>query len=245
MATAERQYAVDHADFDTPVRSLKPMQKLAIFDLDNTLIAGDSDHAWGEFLIEQGAVEETFYRSENARFYAEYQRGDLDIFEFLEFALAPLARHQPGDLLRWRDQFIAEKIMPMRLQAAEAEIAARRDRDYRPIIITATNRFVTEPIARMLGIEVLLATDPEQIDGRYTGEVDGTPCYQEGKITRLSAWATEQGIDPWSGCFYSDSLNDIPLLERVAEPIAVDPDPSLKQHAESRGWPVISFREAQ
>lgn len=218
------------------------MQKLAIFDLDNTLIAGDSDHAWGEFLAENGIVDGASYRAENTRFYEAYKQGTLDILEFLAFALRPLAEQDMPTLEALRRRFVDEKILPMRLAAAEAEIGRRRDAGYLPIIITATNRFVTAPIADLLGIDELLATEPELLSGRYTGRVAGTPCFREGKIERLAEWAAERQIEPWSGCFYSDSQNDIPLLERVREPIAVDPDPILAKHAESCGWPVISFR---
>ncbi len=220
------------------------MQKLAIFDLDNTLIAGDSDHAWGEFLAERGVVDGAVHRAENTRFYEAYKQGTLDILEFLAFALRPLAEHDMATLQELRAQFVAEKILPLRLSAAEAEIEARRADGYLPVIITATNRFVTEPIAGLLGIEDLLATDPELVDGRYTGRVAGTPCFREGKVERLQEWAADRGVAPWSGCFYSDSHNDIPLLEKVCEPIAVDPDPTLARHARSCGWPVISFRGA-
>ncbi len=215
---------------------------LAIFDLDNTLIAGDSDHLWGEFLVDRGLVDAERYRRENDRFYAEYRAGTLDIMEFLGFSLAPLARHEPTELERLRADYLAERIAPILLEKAHQLIARHRAAGDRLLIITATNRFITEPIAGLLGIDELIATEPEVLDGRYTGRVSGTPCYREGKIERLGEWLNGSGLDLGGSHFYSDSHNDLPLLERVDHPVAVDPDDRLREIAQQRGWPVLSLR---
>jgi HAD superfamily hydrolase (TIGR01490 family) len=216
---------------------------LAIFDLDNTLLGGDSDYLWGVFLAEQGIVDGAEYERANARFYADYRAGRLDIYAFLRFALAPLRDNPPQDLLRWRAQFLREKIHPIILPAGRALIERHRAGGDTLLIITATNAFVTAPIAAALGVPHLIATVPEQVDGRYTGEVSGTPAFQEGKVVRLEEWLADRGEDLAGSTFYSDSHNDIPLLERVERPVAVDPDESLERHARARGWPVISLRE--
>ena len=215
---------------------------LAIFDLDNTLLAGDSDYLWGQFLVERGLVDRNEYETANARFYEEYQRGQLDITVFLEFALAPLAANPPEQLFRWRDEFIAEKIRPILLPKAYELIQHHIDQGETPIIITATNRFVTEPIARLYGIEHLLATAPEWLDGRYTGRFVGTPCFREGKVTRLLEWLTEYPHELATSSFYSDSHNDLPLMRQVGRPVAVDPDETLRSYAEQHGWPILALR---
>lgn len=216
---------------------------LAIFDLDNTLIAGDSDYSWGQFLVETGVVDRVHYEASNARFYEDYKNGTLDIAAFLEFALAPLAQHDPETLYRWRETFVAEKIRPILLPAAQALIDQHRAAGNIPLIITATNRFVTEPIAALYGIEHLIATSPEFKDGRYTGRFVGTPCFQAGKVTRLDEWLAEHDHDLDDSWFYSDSHNDLPLLAKVAHPVAVDPDPILARHAQAQGWDIISLRD--
>ena len=217
---------------------------LAIFDLDNTLIAGDSDHLWGEFLVEQGVVDADVYRRENDRFYAEYQAGTLDIMEFLGFSLAPLARLEPSELERLRRCFLDERIPPILLEEAQALIERHRAAGDRLLIITATNRFITHPIAEILGVPDIIATEPEVRDGRYTGRVSGTPCYREGKVERLAEWLAGADLDLAGSHFYSDSHNDLPLLERVDHPVAVDPDDRLREIARERGWPVMSLRPA-
>lgn len=217
---------------------------LAIFDLDNTLLAGDSDYLWGQFLVEQGLVDAAEYEAANNRFYQDYLNGTLDNDAYLAFALAPLARHEPDLLRAWRSRFIAEKIHPVLLPAAKALINEHRRRGDTPMIITATNRFVTEPIAELLGIEHLLATEPEMLDGRYTGRPTGIPTFREGKIRALERWLEQHQQNLQGSWFYSDSHNDIPLLGYVEHPVAVDPDPKLRAYAEARGWPVISLREA-
>lgn len=215
---------------------------LAIFDLDNTLLAGDSDYLWGRFLVEQKLVDAEFYERENQRFYDEYRAGTLDIREFLAFSLAPLARIAPPELARLHQHFMREKITPIMLPAARELLARHRAQGDFLLIITATNRFVTEPIAADLGVDDLLATDPERIDGRYTGAVAGTPCFREGKVERLLAWLKENRQNLAQSWFYSDSHNDLPLLEWVTHPVAVDPDDTLSAHAQAKGWPIISLR---
>lgn len=215
---------------------------LAIFDLDNTLLGGDSDYLWGQFLVEQGIVERDHYEQENERFFQEYQAGTLDIAEFLQFSLKPLSEHSLDRLLRWREQFMAEKIAGIALPKAHALIDRHREQGHHLLIITATNSFVTRPIADELGIVDLIATEPEISNGRYTGQVIGVPCFREGKVQRLEQWLQDQGQNLATSWFYSDSHNDLPLLELVTYPTAVDPDDTLAQHAEMKGWPILSLR---
>lgn len=216
---------------------------LAIFDLDNTLLAGDSDHAWGEFLVEEGIVDAEAYRKANDRFYQEYLNGELDILNYLGFALAPLAIHSMDELLEWRAKFMDKKVRPM-LQAKASELLdSHRERGHILMIITATNRFVTELIADVLGIEHLIATEPEMINGRYTGGIAGIPSFQEGKVARLNDWLATTGESLDGAWFYSDSHNDVPLLEIVDNPVAVDPDPKLEEFAKNKGWGVMTLRD--
>jgi HAD superfamily hydrolase (TIGR01490 family) len=215
---------------------------LALFDLDNTLLCGDSDHLWGGFLVEHGIVDADYYESQNERFYRQYKAGELDILEFLDFALKPLAEHPTAQLLEWRDRFLTEQIDPIILPAARRLVERHRRAGDTLLIITATNRFITAPIAARFDIPHLLATEPEQQNGRYTGRVLGTPCFQDGKVTRLEQWLKDTDNDLMDSHFYTDSHNDLPLLQRVAHPHAVDPDDCLRAHAESRDWPVISLR---
>jgi HAD superfamily hydrolase (TIGR01490 family) len=217
--------------------------KLAIFDLDNTLLGGDSDFLWGQFLVQNGIVDGARYERENQRFYANYQAGTLDIYAYLEFALAPLAAHDPTDLHRWREQFAQEWIRPRILPKAVDLLNHYQSIGHKRLIITATNSFVTQPIATLLGVSQLLATEVEMINGRYTGKSIGIPCFQEGKVKRLESWLQQTGHSLKESWFYSDSHNDIPLLSRVTYPVAVDPDPDLGQHAREQGWSIISLRE--
>lgn len=215
---------------------------LAIFDLDNTLLGGDSDYLWGQYLVERGIVDREHYGRENERFYREYEAGTLDIGEFLRFQLRPLALHDPERLRSWRSDFLRRHIEPIVLPAARSLLAAHRARGHTLLIVTATNSFITAPIAELLGVEHLLATEPAVHDGRYTGDVAGIPCYREGKVLRLESWLASHGADLHGSWFYSDSHNDLPLLERVTHPVAVDPDAELRRVAEDRQWPVISLR---
>ena len=216
---------------------------LAIFDLDNTLLAGDSDYLWGVYLARAGVVDSEYYERENARFYRAYQEGRLDIFEFLRFSLRPLAEHPLPDLIAHRKRFLRDSIAPIILPAATQLVRKHRGAGDTLMIITATNAFITAPIAERLGVDHLLATDPEMLDGRYTGNVSGVPCFQEGKVKRLSAWLSDHGMDLIGSSFYTDSHNDVALLERVEQPFAVDPDPQLATYARKRNWPIISLRE--
>ena len=215
---------------------------LALFDLDNTLLAGDSDFEWAQFLIDRGVLDREVYEARNQTFYDQYKAGTLDIHEFLDFQLKPLSRHPRQVLDAWHAQFMAERIAPMMRDSARA-LVERHLGEVR-VIITATNSFVTAPIARAFGIEHLIATDPEIHDGEFTGGVCGTPCFREGKVARLEGWLAARGQSLKSiikSTFYSDSHNDLPLLEQVSHPIAVDPDAALRAHATARGWPVISL----
>ena len=215
---------------------------LAIFDLDNTLIGGDSDYLWGAYLTEHGIVDEDEFERENERFYREYKEGSLDIYEFLRFSFRPLRDNRAEDLERWRSDFLREKIDPIILPKALALVEHHREAGDELLIITATNEFVTAPIAERLGIPNLIATVPAQSKGHYTGEVAGTPSFQEGKVERLLDWLQGAHADLAGSTFYSDSHNDMPLLERVDHPVAVDPDEHLTHHARERGWPIISLR---
>ena len=218
---------------------------LAIFDLDNTLLAGDSDYLWGQFLGEIGAVDRDTYERENERFYAEYREGRLDIMEFLAFSLRPLAENPPSDLAAWHARFMQEKIEPLISTAAERLVERHRAAGDTLMIITATNAFVTAPIARRLGIGELIATEPEKEGERYTGRVSGTPSFREGKVERLQQWLDSHGAVLDGATFYSDSHNDLPLLEMVPNPVAVDPDEVLTAHARTRGWPIISLLDTR
>lgn len=215
---------------------------IALFDLDNTLIAGDSDYLWGCFLVEQGIVDATTYERENLRFYDQYKRGELDILEFLDFQLRPLAEHDTETLHGWRARYLEEKIRPILLPRARDLIERHRRQGDTLVMITATNRFITAPIAGLYDIEHLLATEPETSAGRYTGRVSGVPCFQDGKVVRLEAWLDEHSQTLDASWFYSDSHNDLPLLGKVTHPVAVDPDDILRQHAARHDWPVISLR---
>lgn len=216
---------------------------LAIFDLDNTLLSIDSDHAWGEFLLEQGAVDPVAYREANERFMADYNAGTLDMAAFLEMALKPLADNSPEQLSAWHQQFMVSKIEPNILPKAEELLARHRTKGDTLLIITATNRFITAPIAERLGVDHLIAVNPEVKDGRYTGRVSGVPSFREGKVTRLEKWLEDQDLTMEGAWFYSDSHNDLPLLEIVEHPVAVDPDDTLREIANQRQWRIMSLRD--
>ncbi|NOT11176.1 MAG: HAD family hydrolase [Methylococcaceae bacterium] len=218
---------------------------LAIFDLDNTLIADDSDFLWGQFLVDRGIVDKAYYEKANAKFYDDYKQGILNIVEFLNFSLRPLADHNPQQLYEWRAQFIQEIITPLLLQPAQELIGKHKDQGDTLIVITATNRFVTEPIVNLYGIDNLLATTPEIIDGRFTGRFNGIPCFQEGKVKLLQEWLMHSANTMQGSWFYSDSHNDLPLLKLVDNPVAVDPDQKLMAYAEQLNWPIISLRTGE
>ena len=217
--------------------------RLAIFDLDNTLLAGDSDYLWGQFLVEQGHVDAEWYERENRKFYELYKAGTLDIYAFCAFSMQPLTRHSLAQLEQWREQFVREKIEPIVAAGTPALLERHRAQSDRLLIMTATNRFITEPIARLLEIDNLIATDAEILDGRYTGRIAGIPNFQNGKVQRLALWREQQAQRYSHTVFYSDSRNDLPLLLQADTAVAVDPDDVLRAEALTRGWPVISLRD--
>jgi len=215
---------------------------LAIFDLDHTLLSGDSDHAWGQFLVDRGLVDPEVHQRRNDHFYEQYKAGSLDIHEYLEFAMRPLTEYDADHMHAERDIFLNDRIEPLVSQKARDLIRHHEERGDTLLIITATNGFVTYPIAERLGIEHIIAPHPEVIDGRYTCKTVGIPSFQDGKVTRLKRWMEEHQHDMQGSYFYSDSHNDLPLLRLVDHPVAVDPDPTLQAEAEANGWPVISLR---
>ena len=215
---------------------------LALFDLDNTLLADDSDFLWGCFLVEKGLVEQSTYDAANQRFYTEYKLGTLDIYEFLAFSLKPLTQYPVEKLNVLHDEFMQKHIKPVMTKKGIEQIQYHRDIGDTTVIITATNSFVTGPIAKAFLVDALIATEPEIIDGKYTGKVAGTPCFQEGKITRLQQWLESTSHDLENSTFYSDSHNDLSLLKYVTTPIAVDPDDELKAFAIKNDWSIRSFR---
>ena len=221
------------------------MMDLALFDLDNTLIAGDSDFEWAQFLIAKGILDRALHEARNIEFYEQYKAGTLDIDVFLDFQLQPLSRYPRALLDTWRREFMSRHILPLVGDKARALVREHRERGALCAIVTATNSFVTGPIIHEFGIAHLIATIPAQVNGQFTGQPRGTPSFREGKITRVESWLEAMGLW-WSSFerswFYSDSQNDLPLLSRVSNPVAVDPDPTLCAHAEAAGWPVISLR---
>jgi len=214
---------------------------LAIFDLDHTLLNGDSDYLWGEYMVETGIVSEQEYRARNEQFYRDYQRGTLDNDRYLEFALEPLTHYSIEELYAWRNDYVEAWIKPIIAPGARELLDSHRSRSHELLIISATHLFVTEPIAQMLGVQTVLATAPEIIDNRYTGRFLGTPTYQEGKVTVLKEWLNSSNHDLDGSYFYSDSINDISLLELVDIPVAVNPDEELKAIAQARNWKMIDL----
>ncbi len=217
-------------------------RRLALFDLDNTLLAGDSDHGWGEFMVAQGLVNTDEYGTKNDAFYQDYLAGSLDMVAYAEFALAPLMQHEATELSTIHKKFMQTTVIPMIAPKTQALLKQHREAGDVLVIITATNDFITAPIAEHLGIPHLIATPTEVINGRYTGKLSGAPCFKAGKIDKLYHWMALNGYSIEGACFYSDSHNDLPSLALVDEPIAVDPDATLEAHAQSHGWPVISLR---
>lgn len=215
---------------------------LALFDLDNTLLAGDSDYLWGCFLASKGLVDKHIYEEANLRFYEDYKQGILDIHEFLSFALTPLSENNADDLRAMHEEFMETHIQPVMNSAGRDKIEEHRSQGDHLVIITATNSFVTGPIAKAFGINDLIATEPAIENGQYTGKIDGIPCFQDGKITKLNKWLENSGLDMKGSYFYSDSHNDLPLLEQVTFPVAVDPDEQLQEHAKKNNWDIVSFR---
>jgi len=216
---------------------------LVIFDLDNTLIANDSDYLWGQFLVDNNIVDKTLYQQTNDKFYQDYQQGNLDIIEFLHFSLKPLAENTTEQLYQWRQQFVDSIIKPILLKPAQQLINSHQQKGDTIIVITATNRFITQPIVELYGIEHLLATTPTIKNGQFTGGFDeDVACFQEGKIIYLQNWLENRDENLKDSWFYSDSHNDLPLLKQVTHPIAVDPDEHLKTYAEQQHWQIISLR---
>ncbi len=213
---------------------------IALFDLDNTLIAGDSDHLWGEFLVKNNIVDPVWYKKQNDQFFVDYENGELNINQWLKFQVKPLMENPIDKLFDLRDKFIQNEIKPRLLDKAKTEIKKHQNNTL--VIITATNDFLTRPIADLFGIEHLLATELEFENGGYSGKVIGIPTFKDGKVSRLNQWLQEKELSLTDSYFYSDSHNDIPLLRIVDNPIAVDPDAKLKTHAKQAGWQIISFR---
>lgn len=220
-----------------------PTANLAIFDLDNTLLGGDSDHAWGEFLVGEGLVDANEHLRRNDAFYADYENGSLDIDAYLRFVLSTVVGKSPSEIAPLLQRFVEKVVEPLRLPRADALLEAHRSKGDQLLIITATSEFITRPIADLLGVDELLASQAEIIQGRFSGAPAGTPCFQHGKVERLQAWLKNREFLLEQACFYSDSHNDIPLLANVGEAIAVDPDDKLRAHARQQGWRVISLRD--
>ena len=220
-------------------------QNLALFDLDNTLLAGDSDYNWSLFLIRQGLLDEKTHHERNEQFYLDYKNGNLDIYKFLAFQLKPLSEHSVADLNALHAKYMDSVIRPMMTQKAQDLVNQHKAQGDLCLVITATNSFVTKPIAQAYGIAHLIGTDPEMVNGAYTGGVAGVPSFQEGKVTRLKLWLAERGqvlADFERSYFYSDSHNDLPLMKLVTHPVAVDADAKLTDYAQQHGWPHISLR---
>jgi len=214
---------------------------LALFDLDNTLLSGDSDHGWGEFLVKKKLVDETHYKAANEKFYEQYKQGRLDIHEYSRFSFAPLAEYSMEKLAALHNEFMQDVIQPMIGEKAKALVKYHQEKGHVLLVITATNSFITKPIVKAFGIKHILATEPKILHGCYVNEIDGTPCFHEGKVVRLQQWLKGNQMNLVGSYFYSDSHNDLPLMEIVENPIAVDPDDTLAVIAKNRGWPVISL----
>jgi len=214
---------------------------LAIFDLDNTLLTGDSDHGWGEFLIKKNMVDKTLYQNKNEQFYRQYKEGKLDIHKYSEFSFQPLTEHSMSDLEILHKEFMKDVILPMIGNKATQLIKFHQKQGHTLLVITATNSFITQPIVKSFGIQNILATEPKISNGHYVNEIDGIPCFQEGKVLRLKNWLKGNELDLTGSYFYTDSHNDLALMELVDHPIAVDPDDMLRRIALSKGWKIISL----
>jgi len=215
---------------------------LALFDLDETLLAGDSDYLWGQHLVQQGAVDGELYERTNREFYEQYKQGNLDIYEFSRFAFKPLSEHPLETLKQWRAEFVEAKIKPIMTDKGIATLEKHRTAGDHLIIITSTNNFITQPIAELYNVHQLIATQPQMVDGKYTGELD-VPCFAHHKIDRLNEWLDSCGLNLQGSYGYSDSHNDIPLLDAVNHAYAVDPDDKLRDYAKDKHWNIVSFRD--
>lgn len=215
---------------------------LALFDLDNTLLSGDSDYEWGHYLVSKGLVDRDHYAAANQRFYEQYKQGVLDIREFSAFSFTPLSERSMAELAALHRDFMVSVIEPLITTAARQLVEQHREQGHTLMVITATNSFITRPIVEAFGIPHLLATEPKVVDGRYTREIDGIPCFQAGKVTRLQHWLENREETLSGSYFYSDSRNDLPLLEMVDNPVAVDPDDILRALAVEKSWPILSLR---
>lgn len=215
---------------------------LTIFDLDNTLITNDSDFLWGQFLVENGIVDPLEYEQKNRQFFEDYEQGCLDIDSFLKFSLKPLSEHTTQQLYQWRTEFIEQVIQPIIAPGTPALLEKHRQQGDTLMIISATNLFITQPIAELLDIPNILATQPEISNGTYTGNYVGIPTYQQGKVDALQQWMNKTGLDLSASYFYSDSHNDLPLLHLVDNPVAVNPDNQLKKIALAQQWPIVDLR---
>lgn len=224
------------------------MTNLALFDLDHTLLPTDSDHEWGRFMVKLGIVDAESFSRENERFFADYKTGNLDIHAYLIAMLTPLAKHSRAQLAQWHEQFMHEVIKPAIAPAALELVRQHQENGDLCCMVTATNEFITRPIANAFGIDTLIACEAETVDGHpqsaYTGRPTGIPSYREGKIVRTQAWLAARGKtlqDFERSWFYSDSHNDIPLLALVTDPIATNPDPTLRAHAQAHGWRILEL----
>jgi HAD superfamily hydrolase (TIGR01490 family) len=218
---------------------------LALFDLDNTILAGDSDYNWSRFLIQEGYLDGAIHAEKNEKFYADYKAGTLDIYAFVEFQFKPLARNPRSVLNQLLKKYVEDLIKPMITEKARMLVKKHQEEGDLIIVITATNSFITKPIAALFGIENLIGTDPEEKEGEFTGKVSGLPSFKEGKVTRLEAWLKNKNLSLANfekSYFYSDSHNDLPLMQKVTHPVAVDSDDILSEYATSKGWPQISLR---
>ncbi len=214
---------------------------LAIFDLDNTLLSGDSDHGWGEFLVSKNLVDKVAYKQANEKFYKQYKQGNLNIHEYSAFSFRPLAEHSFEDLAVLHNEFMKKVIRPIIGQKALELVEFHKQKGNKLLVITATNSFITRPIVEVFGIKDLLATEPKIVNNRYCNEIDGIPCFHSGKVLRLRHWLKEKRLSLKGSFFYTDSHNDLPLLEIVDNAVAVDPDDTLRAIAIEKGWKIMSL----